>query len=344
MSRKILPMNNQIVNRSVTAKKMWRVVVLVSALLASPISFSDGNVRSKFITLGTNSGPIPNSARAEPANVLIYGDSVIVVDAGDAVAWQLAKVGIALTEVDAVFLSHLHFDHTGGLFALISQRFQINAPSVLTIYGPAGTRKSVQALLTAMRTMVAGGGILTKIQGDPADKINVVEIDQHSIITLAEVVVSTSKNSHYILSEQAGETKARSLSLRFDMPDRSIVYTGDTGPSGDVIKLAQGAVLLVTEVMDAEVAMQTAHTLFAKSEPSLMQSLALKFASGALKEHFERQHLSLEEAALMAQRANVKTLVISHNAVPEKLLAATHERITKHYQGPIIFASDLQEF
>src|SRR3954466_6083356 len=69
----------------------------------------------QFIVLGTASGPNSEAARAQPANALTIGGQVYLVDAGDGAVAQLAKANLRLAAVRAVFLSHLHFDHTGGM-------------------------------------------------------------------------------------------------------------------------------------------------------------------------------------------------------------------------------------
>jgi ribonuclease BN (tRNA processing enzyme) len=319
--------------------------LLVSYVLADVAVADTPPVQSKFITLGTNSGPIPNPQRAEASNALVVGKEAIVIDAGDAVTWQLSKAGISLTDVHAVFLSHLHFDHTGGLFALLSQRYQTHADGVITIYGPVGTQRTVDALINAMAPLLEDSGwILSKFQPAPAETVKVVELTAGSKIALDNVKVSASKNSHFILAEKEGENKVRSLSFRFDLPDRSIVYTGDTGVSDDVVALAKDADLLVTEVMDAKVSLERIQTLAEQTSPGVLQNIAIKLAGNTLLEHFEREHLSPEDAGRMASRANVKSLVITHNALPDELLDAGRQRIGANYQGPVIFATDLQAF
>ncbi len=337
-----LQTNTQFFVRIAAVLKLSLLLVAGQAIAADGAA---GARSSAFITLGTNSGPIPNPDRAEASNVLIYGDQVIVIDAGDAVAWQLSKAGVGLDKVNTVFLSHLHFDHTGGLFALLSQRFQVNAQGVVTIYGPEGTKETVAGLVQAMLPVTADNGwMLSRIQPEPAETVEVVELTHGSEIALGDVRVAVSRNSHYILVEEEGDTQVRGLSFRFDLPDRSIVYTGDTGPSDDVIVLSQGADMLVTEIMDAEVSYELLQDRVAATDPGLLQSVAIKFAGSALKKHFDRQHLSPEEVGDMAQRAKVKSLVVTHNALPDELLDEAKKRIAAIYKGPVSFASDLQAF
>lgn len=86
-----------------------------------------------WTTLEANSGPIPNTERHEPANLLSVGADRIMIDAGDGSTEQLAKAGMALSSLQVLVLTHLHFDHTVGLFAVITERYQMGAPGVLTI-------------------------------------------------------------------------------------------------------------------------------------------------------------------------------------------------------------------
>jgi hypothetical protein len=134
---------------------------------------------SVFTVLGSNSGPIPNATRAEPANLLQYGDQAILIDAGDAAAMQLAKAGVDLGQVQTIFISHLHCDHTGGLFAVISQRFQSMNRGKLTIYGPEGTGATVDGLIAAMKPATARMN-----RGDPAANLEVIEMTDGSKVSV----------------------------------------------------------------------------------------------------------------------------------------------------------------
>ena len=151
-----------------------------------------------------------------------------------------------------------------------------------------------------------------------------------------DVVVTAASNSHYILQPDGpGGSKQDSYAFRFDMPGRSIVYTGDTGPSAAIERLAKGADMLFAELMDPD---QSLAEVKAR-RPDL--------AAGALKAveaHFRNQHLPPAEAGLMAKRAGVKALIITHNAVSDAGLNAAREAISAQYRGPVTFAEDLQKF
>lgn len=120
----------------------------IASLLLTPIAAQAADKpASYYATLGTNSGPIPNPQRAESSNFLRASNQNILIDAGDAAAWQLSKIGIDVSQVQTVIISHLHFDHTSGLYAVICLRHQALITDPMTIYGPPGIKLVVEALV-----------------------------------------------------------------------------------------------------------------------------------------------------------------------------------------------------
>ena len=310
-----------------------------SAMLASValLTASVANAQSSFVTLGTNAGPVPNANRAEPANLLRYGGDAILIDAGDGASWQLAKAGTALADVRTVFISHLHFDHTGGLFAFLSQRYQGLNPGQVTVYGPPGIARTVAGLLQAMGPMTEPGtNVRTRHPKAPEDMVRVVELADGAVVSVGQINVTAVGNSHFALEGGRAENlNTASLAFRFDLPDRSIVYTGDTGPSARVEQLARDADLLVAELMDPAAAIAEAR----RRRPDIPDA-ALKL----VEQHFRLQHLSPEEAGRMASRARAKSLVLTHTSLSPQDEPAALKAIRSEFSGPVTFATDLQSF
>lgn len=311
-------------------------LAIAGLMLAPMAAQAAGKPVSVYATLGTNSGPIPNPQRAESSNFLQSGDQNILIDAGDAAAWQLSKIGIDISHVQTVIISHLHFDHTSGLYAVMSLRHQALVTDPMTIYGPPGIKRVVDALLAGMAPNdETPSGLWSWMSTDPAKIYKVIEITDGSKFKIGNVSITAAENSHYSFAPGSENAKKYvSLSYRFDMPDRSIVFTGDTGPSAAVEKLATNADLLVSEIMDPDVALK-------KIEEKRYIPF---FIEGSVKDHFVKEHLSPTEVGLLASRAHVKALVLTHNALPDNAIPKAGKEIAVNYKGPVTFARDLDKF
>ena len=119
------------------------------------------------------------------------------------------------------------------------------------------------------------------------------------------------------------------FAYRFDTPDRSIVISGDTTPSDDLIRLAQGADVLVHEVMYV---------------PALARLLECVPNAPTLREHLLASHTRLEDVGHIATAAGVSTLVLSHFTpaddpdIPESVWLTGAQA---HFAGEVIVGTDL---
>lgn len=261
---------------------------------------------SQFIILGTASGPNSEAARAQPANALLAGGQLFLVDAGDGAVAQLAKANLRLPAVRGVFLSHLHFDHTAGMLAVIGLRMQLETRGTLRVYGPAGTKTFIDGLLAASApVMRAGYGIPG--QGWSAD-IQAVELKDGTVLSMDGFKVTARENSHFSMPEgNIDRTEGVSLSYRFDLADRSIVYTGDTGPSKALVELARGADLLVSEMIDVD-------AVLSAMRPAGARATAANAAPTGFEWHMRAHHMTPTQVGELAKAAEVKRVVITHFA------------------------------
>jgi ribonuclease BN (tRNA processing enzyme) len=321
----------------------WMASLLVGAALCVS-SATAGTARKPdpvWVTLGTMGGPIASPTRSQPANLLLAGEDMVLVDCGDGAAGQLARAGVRMEALDAIVISHLHADHTGGLGALIAMRYQSNVPGTLRIFGPPGTSALVSGIVVSLAPLEAlsiglGGPSPRKV----ADTLEVVELQEQSGLTIGAVRVSTRANNHFPPSRDPANAAPRvSLAYRFDAPSRSIVYTGDTGPSPAVEELARGADLLVSEMIDVDMVMRSIRPTGAPPMPPAEAAMV----EGTLR----RFHLAPEQVGELAQRAGVKKLVVTHLVAPGANARDTRRyaaAIRRQYRGPVTIANDLNRF
>jgi ribonuclease BN (tRNA processing enzyme) len=295
----------------------------------------------EWVTLGTQGGPMPSASRGEPANLLAKKDGTVLVDVGDGAATRMIVAGAPMPTLRAIFLSHLHVDHIGGLFGVIGLRNQMHVTTPLAIYGPPGTKALVSGIVAALTPSAeAGYGIDGEKELRPDNALTVFEVTDGSTVNLPDMTVRVAKNTHYTFGpdEPRGQRFA-SLSFRFNLPDRSIAYTGDTGPSTAVEELARAADLLVTEMIDPE---WTKMALERRSVGTDSETLAI------MREHLTKHHLSPQQVAELAARSGVKRVVITHLAGGGADDPGSEGRyvrqINQIFQGPVIVARDFDRF
>lgn len=306
----------------------------------APAPVPPQHASTSWFTLGTMGGPIASGPRSQPANLLVRGRDAYLIDCGDGALERLAATRIRLQQVHAVILSHLHFDHTAGLQAVLGLRFQTGVEDKLTIYGPPGTRAVVDGLLASMKPAVeAGYGLPGETSANPADSVAVVELTDGSTFNLEDVAVTVRQNTHYSFSAgSAADRHFKSLSFRFAAPDRTIAYTGDTGPSPAVEQLAKDADLLVSEMIDVDRTVANVR----RNSPDMSVG-----AMAGMTQHLSTHHLLPEQVGELAARAGVKSVVVTHIVAPTASagdLLVYLARISATYRGPTVIAEDLDEF
>ena len=316
-------------------------LAFVALLLSSPLhALQKPAEKDTFITLGTMGGPVPSPDRSQPANALIHNGRTYLVDTGDGTVQQMARAGLRLPSVKAVFLSHLHADHTGGLSAVLALRNQTNVNDPLNVYGPPGTRELVAGMIASMQPAArVGYGIPGKPWAPPADTVTVIEMNGGDRVSLDGINVRAAQNSHYdFVAGSVEDRNYKSLSFRFDLPTRSIVYTGDTGPSVTVAELAKDADVLVSEMIDMAGTLETV----ARNSPNMSPA-----AKANLEQHLSTHHLTPNALGQLAAVARVKSLVITHFAggTPNPARTADYAvQIRRYFAGPVTFANDLDRY
>jgi ribonuclease BN (tRNA processing enzyme) len=292
--------------------------------------------------LGTSGGPTVQLGRSQIASAVIVDGVAYLVDAGDGVSHQLKHVGLDSSDVGRIFLTHLHYDHVGGLPSLMMFNWVSGYRSPVEIFGPPGTNQFVTQAINFLDLPAEIYGL----QLPPHPKLaslfashDIAEARGQVVYADARVSVRAVENSHFTHMDLPVRTygKTKSYAYRFDTKDRSVVFTGDTGPSEAVSKLASGADVLVAEVIDVDAVVRFLTSNNKTDEATLAETIR----------HMREEHLTPDEVGKLAAQAGVKMVVLSHIA-PGSNENGDSLRFTagvrKHFGGVVISGRDLDQF
>ena len=278
---------------------------------------------TRLILLGTGGGPRPRVNRMASSQVIVVNGAAYVVDCGDGVARQLTAAGIPLTSLRHIFITHLHSDHILDYGNLILLAWAVGLETRLDTWGPPPLERMTQ-LFFEMNAYDIKIRIADETYPPLVPLVHPHEVTRGgTVMNDGTVKVTTTLVPHPIVEP--------ALAYRFDTPHRSIVISGDTAPSDNLIRLAQGADVLVHEAMYL---------------PGVDRLAARVPNHPGLKQHLLASHTSAEDAGRVAQAAGVKLLVLSH-LVPADDPAITDEMwiaaARVHFRGQVIVGKDLLE-
>ena len=223
--------------------------------------------------LGTG-GSIPTAQRGLSAVAIKRKNELLLFDCGEGTQRQMIQAGVGFHRKAKVFVTHMHGDHVLGLPGLLQTMSLLGRTNKLEIYGPTGIKDFVEAINQTVRFTLTF-------------PVKVTEIDAGMVCEEKEYTVTAVQSGHmtpslaYALTEKPRPGRfhtetAKKLGvpegplwskLQFGesvklpdgrivepetvlgafRPGRKIVYTGDTGPSEKVAKLAEYADLLIHE-------------------------------------------------------------------------------------------------
>jgi ribonuclease Z len=275
----------------------------------------------KVTLLGTG-GPEPAVECFGPGTLVEAGAEKLVFDAGRGTSQRLWQRSIKLGDVTAVLLTHLHSDHVVGLPDLWLTGLQSTAfggrQASLQVWGPRGTEDLVANMRRAFEA-----DIQQRRQGarlsDSAIAASGHDIVQGVVFERGGVKVTAFTVDH-------GVPVLPAFGYRVDYAGRSAVISGDTRPSENIVRFAQGADVLIHEVMAARPA-------------ALQQSESARRVMSS--------HTSPEDAGRIFARVKPKLAVYTHVSVVagprarDAVLSAIRPRTSSTYGGAVEVGEDL---
>jgi ribonuclease BN (tRNA processing enzyme) len=253
--------------------------------------------------------------------VIVVNDAAYVIDCGDGVARQLVCADVSLDTLRHIFITHHHSDHNADYGNLIWLAWAAGLRTRVDAWGPPPLRK-MTTLIFEMNEYDIATRIANEGRVPLAPLVHVHELREGGLVMKDDNVKVTAA-----LVDHPPVVPA--FAYRFDAADRSIVISGDTARSDNVVGLAQGADVLVHSALYV---------------PAVDRLVARVPNAARLKQSIIAHQTSAEDAGRVAEAAGVKTLVLSH-LVPADDPEVTEQMWTDaaraHFRGRVIVGKDL---
>jgi len=267
----------------------------------------------KVTLLGTGS-PRPSLTRSGPAVLLEVGGKYLLFDAGRGVVNRLEQLNIGTSEIQHVFLTHLHSDHITALDDIWLTGWIYQRPQPLNIYGPAGTKSYADHMQQSysydvqLRNQYSGLEL-------KAGLIATNEIKPGVIYSENGIKVTAFLVDHRPVDPAYG--------YRIDFGERSVVISGDTTYSQSLVDHSMDADLLVHEIMSVR-------------EDILEKNPRLQ--------KIQRYHTNIEQIVKVLNSTKPRSAVLTHIILVGKNEEAVLKNIQDQYDGDIIMGEDLISF
>lgn len=280
---------------------------------------------TELVLLGTAGGPKPVPGRAGISSALIVDERIFIVDCGRGSPSAFADAGLEFSRLEAVFLTHLHADHTGDLPGMLLYGWGVRVARTgplppIRVYGPARPGELPVGDATFHREttihpeLPAPGStdLVEHILAGYAYHLNVMPLDARmpdsgALVRGIDISVPARSEGTFRVPVVVFEdgvvrvtvvavTHGRAvpaLAYRFDTADGSVVFSGDTTANDDLIALARGADILVHQVAD-------------------LGYLERHGTVGAALGRMAALHTDITEVGGVAERARVHELILNH--------------------------------
>ncbi len=264
---------------------LWILIILLGPTLSQAQGL-------KVTLLGTGR-PAPEIERFGPSTLVEAGGNTFLFDCGRGVTQRLWQMKIRLGAVNSLFLTHLHSDHVVGIPDLwltgwLPPPFGRRS-TTFRVWGPTGTKEMMSYLERAYQWDIRTRRADEKL---PESGVAIVASDIAEGIAYEKdgVKITAFDVDH-------GDVIKPAFGYRIDYAGRSVVISGDTRPSENLVRFAQGADVLIHEVAAAK-------------EELLRRSDVVRRIIG--------HHTTPEQAGTVFARVRPKLAVYTHIVLPPR--------------------------
>lgn len=292
---------------------VWLALAPVRAREPGAMAYPASSDSITVVLLGTGSGPLVNLQQFGASILVEAGGERLLFDCGRGATMRLTEVGVPIGAISRLFLTHLHSDHVLQIPDLVLTGWAGGRRAIpLEVWGPEGTSSMMDHIQQAFAFDIhMRRDVDEKL---PAAGIRVVSHDVTEGVVFNEhgVKVTAFPVDHGPVQPALG--------YRVDYGGRSVVLSGDTRVSDNLIRVAQGVDVLIHEGVDADAIRNRAD----HPDPAAVEAII-------------SHHTTAEQAGEVFSRVKPRLAVYSHAPNSERMISLTR----KTYAGPLQGAEDL---
>lgn len=344
-------------HRQAAVETVWFTVAII---LAIAILFGVAAAQSEpaaqpprdtgILFLGTAGGPPLRNHRSEPSTLLIVDGRLYLIDCGIGTMQRMLQAGIRSEQVTTIFFTHLHSDHDLGLADVMANDFfRLNlagSAESIHIYGPPQTKELVEAafhyITVSVRPFAAANASSYRlVNGKFTSPFVAHEIAREGVVFEdGRIRVTVVENTHYAVIPAENRKQLKSYSYRIETPHGVVVFTGDTGPSDAVARLAKGADVLVAEASYRDPKDLDRFVNFTATRNHWPPGRAQAFRA-----HMELEHLDSSAVGELAAKAQAKSVLLYHYDPNDKADEAAYvSGVRKYFSGAVFAPADLDRY
>ena len=197
----------------------------------------------KVTILGSGT-PRPSIERFSQSILIEVNKEKLLFDAGRGLSIRLSQMNVGIGEINKVFLTHMHSDHILGLPDLLMTGWIYQRKKPLTVFGPTGTMKFIKNIKNAFVEDIAIRTVAPENHNLDGLETKIFEIEEGLVYQKNHLKVLAFEVDH-------GGGVKHAFGYKIIYKDQSIIISGDTNYSKNLIKYAKNCDLLIHEIADA---------------------------------------------------------------------------------------------